>query len=283
MQKLLMATDLSARSERALARAIGIARDHGARLTVVHVVDEDLPDSVRTALESGARQIVGDRIANLTSADSGPGVSLEIVTGRPHQEILALAEKTGSSVIVLGMHREDALADFFRSTTAERILRAATVPILLVTDPAEASYQKAMVGVDFSVYSRRAIEFAAGFAPGAAFHLVHAYDIPFKGFVGEDEDRGRIGKEHHDTLQRLIDEEMKTLVATLPSGAPTLTPVMAEGPVRQVLRQQAEHLKPDLLVLGTHGRTGAGRALLGSVAEDFLGNPPCDLLAVKAW
>ncbi|MBO6562428.1 MAG: universal stress protein [Nisaea sp.] len=283
MQNLLMATDLSARSERALARAIGIARDHGATLTVVHVVDEDLPDSVRAALESGARQIVGDQIANLAPAGTGPKVSLEVVTGRPHREILALAEKTASSVIVLGVHREDAFADIFRSTTAERILRASAVPTLLVKDPADAPYRKAMVGVDFSVYSRRAIEFAAGFAPGAAFHLVHAYDIPFKGFVGEDEDRGRIGKEHHDTLQRLIDEEMKTLLSTLPSGAPTLTPVMAEGSVRQVLRQQAERLKPDLLVLGTHGRTGAGRAILGSVAEDFLGNPPCDLLAVKAW
>ena len=42
-------------------------------------------------------------------------------------------------------------------------------------------------------------------------------------------------------------------------------------------------VKDDDLVVGTHGRTGVARALLGSIAEDLLSNPPCDVLAVKAW
>ena len=59
--------------------------------------------------------------------------------------------------------------------------------------------------------------------------------------------------------------------------------VICHGDPRSVLRTEVDRLTPDLLVLGTHGRVGISHALLGSVAEDFLNKPPCDVLAVKAW
>ena len=59
--------------------------------------------------------------------------------------------------------------------------------------------------------------------------------------------------------------------------------VLAHGEVHQVLSREVERLKPDLLAMGTHGRTGIAHAFLGSIAEDLLGRPPCDALAVKAW
>ena len=58
---------------------------------------------------------------------------------------------------------------------------------------------------------------------------------------------------------------------------------MQEGSAREVIHRQINQLKPDLLVVGTHGRTSIAHALLGSVAEDLLSQPPCDVLAVKAW
>ena len=58
---------------------------------------------------------------------------------------------------------------------------------------------------------------------------------------------------------------------------------MEEGAVREVIGRQVSRLNPDLLVIGTHGRTGVAHAFLGSVAEDLLKNPPCDVLVVKAW
>jgi nucleotide-binding universal stress UspA family protein len=59
--------------------------------------------------------------------------------------------------------------------------------------------------------------------------------------------------------------------------------VLRRGAVGEVLREQIATLKPDLLVVGTHGRTGVAGAVLGSVATGLLSDPPCDVLAVKAW
>lgn len=282
MKKLLMATDLSARSDRALERAVTLAREHSAKLTVVHVVDEDLPASLADAQEKAAKQAINKHIDGLT-AGNGAHISIEVVFGRAYVDILEMSEKTEAEMIVLGMHREDAFKDMFRGTTVERIIRAGNVPTLLVKDRVSGPYRQIIVGVDFSVYSRRAVEFAVKFVPGGEFHLVHAYDVPFKGFLYGHDTRREVSKQHQVQFQQMIDEEMASFLTSLEASASKLERVMQEGSVREVIHRQISRLKPDLLVIGTHGRTGVAHAFLGSVAEDLLRNPPCDVLAVKAW
>ena len=282
MKKIVMATDLSARSDRALDRAVMLACQHSAELTVVHVIDEGLPASLADAQKETAMGIIREHIHKIL-LDSGLNVSIEIVFGRAYVDILAVSERLDADLLVLGVHREDAFKDMFRGTTAERVIRAGNTPILLVKDRAAAPYRTIVVGVDFSVYSRRAIEFAVKFAPDGMFHLIHAYDVPFKGFLHGPDTRQEVTKQHQLQFEAMIDQEMATFVASLDSKAPLLQHVMQEGTVREVIEQEVRRLKPELLVIGTHGRTGVAHALLGSVAEDLLRTPPCDVLAVKAW
>lgn len=282
MKKLLMTTDLSARSDRALERAIHLAREHDAELTIVHVVDEDLRKSIADSQEKSAREAIQDLVDTLTTGD-GPQISIEVLFGKAHADILDLSKRLDAELIVLGMHREDAFKDMFRGTTAERVIRASNVPILLVKERTRDPYRQVLVGVDFSVYSRRAIEFAVKLVPAGQFHLVHAYDVPFKGFLyGRDTER-EVSKQQEAEFQRMVEEEMGTFLSTLRTEAPKLERIMRQGLVRDVIHQQVDGLKPDLLVVGTHGRTGVAGAFLGSVAEDLLRNPPCDVLAVPAW
>jgi len=282
MKKLLMATDLSARSDRALERAVRLATEHGAELTIVHVVDEDLPSSISDVQEKEAKQAIQEHIGSLT-AGNGPHISIKVVFGRDYADILEMSEETEAGMIVLGMHREDAFKDMFRGTTVERIIRASNVPVLLVRNQAGEPYRRVMVGVDFSIYSRRAVEFAAKLVPSGEFYLVHAYDVPFKGFLYGHDTRREISNQHEAQFREMLEEELATFLASLEPKAPKLERVMQEGMVREVIRQQLRQLKPDLLVIGTHGRTGVSHAFLGSVAEDLLRSPPCDVLAVKAW
>lgn len=282
MKHLLMATDLSARSDRALERAVALAHEFGANLTVIHVVDGDLPSSLADAQEKAARQAIQENISGLT-ASNGLAISIEVVFGKAYVDILEMSEKIGAELIILGVHREDAFKDMFRGTTAERVIRAGDVPTLLVKERASGPYRRIMVGVDFSVYSRRAVEFAVNFVSDGQFHLVHAYDIPFKGFVFGHGTRREIDKSHKVQFQQMIDEEMATFLSGIDAKTSKFEPIMQEGVVREVMHQQVSFLEPDLLVIGTHGRTGVAHALLGSVAEDLLRDPPCDVLAVKAW
>jgi nucleotide-binding universal stress UspA family protein len=282
MKSILTATDLSARSDRALDRAVGLARDCGAELTIIHVVDEDLPASLADAQQKVAEQAIREHIDTLT-AGSGPSISIEVVSGWAYVDILEMSEKIEAEMIVLGVHREDALKDMFRGTTAERVIRAGNIPVLLVKDRVSGPYQRIMVGIDFSVHSRRAVEFAVSFVPSAEFYLVHAYNAPFKGFLYGHGTRREVSKQHQLQFQQMVEEEMATLVASLGPKAPKLERIMQEGTVREVIHRQIGRLKPGLLVTGTHGRTGVAHFLLGSVAEDLLRDPPCDVLAVKAW
>lgn len=282
MKSILIATDLSARSDRALDRAISLAREHGAALTVVHVVDDDLPYTIAEAQTTAAEAAIRKHVDALT-ADAGPEVSIDVVCERPHIGILEASEKADADLIVLGAHREDKFADMFRGTTAERVMRAGAVPVLLVKDRVTGPYLRIMVAVDFSVSSRRAFEFSVGLAPAGRFHLVHAYDVPFKGFLYSRQTRDEVNTQHEAQFRQMVESEMATFLASRDGPDPEIERIMEEGAARDVIYRQVRRLEPDLLVMGTHGRTGVALAALGSVAEDQLRAPPCDVLAVKAW
>ena len=281
MKRLLMATDLSARSDRALDRALDLSRTLNAGLTIVHVVDDYQPSSMADAQKFEAEAALRDHVARIAS-DDGDRIKTEIVFGKNYVEILALAERVGADLIVVGMHRNNAVGDMFRGTTVERIIRASSVPVLLVRDRADTPYENVMVGVDFSVYSRRAVEFAVGLVPSGQFHLVHAYDVPFKGFLSGQDARREVSKQHEQQFSTMINEEMATFLGSVETKPPKLDRIMQVGTVQEVIHDQTNRLKPDLLVVGTHGRTGVAHAFLGSIAEDLLTDPPCDVLAVKA-
>ncbi len=282
MNNILVATDLSARSDRAVERAVRLASDRGAKLTVVHVIDDDLPTAMANAQHHNAEENIHKHLAAL-KPDGVPEIAVEVVFGRAYVDILNISEKANCSLIVLGVHREDAFKDMFRGTTAERVIRAGDIPVLLVKERAIDPYRDIMVGVDFSVYSRRAIEFAVTFVPDGRFHLVHAYDVPFKGFLYGHNTRREVDKQHETEFEHMIEGEMVSFLSSLKAEQPRFERIMREGTVREVIHRELDRLKPDLLVIGTHGRTGAAHALLGSVAEDLLRSPPCDVLAVKAW
>ena len=282
MKTLLMATDLSARSDRALERALRIAGEHDASLTILHVVDEDLPATLADAQGEAAQRAIRDHIESATAADR-PQVTIEVAYGRAHAEILEMSETIDADLIILGVHREDAFKDMFRGTTAERVIRAGNVPVLLVKERSDDPYRRIMVGVDFSVYSRRAVEFAIRFAPAGTFNLVHAFDVPFKGFLNNADTKREVSKQHESKFQEMVEAEMATFLSTLEARTPALKRIMKEGTVHEVIHGQVQSLRPDLLVVGTHGRTGVAHALLGSIAENMLRAPPCDVLAVNAW
>ena len=281
MKTFLMASDLSARSDRALARAVALAQEQDAQLTVVHVVDDALPASAADAQAAAAKSAIRAHVDDLTGGKS-ENVSVSVVFGRPFSGILETVEKTEAELIVLGTHREDSFTDMFRGTTAERVIRAGDVPTLVVTERVAKPYQRIMIGVDFSVYSRRAVEFAVGFAPVGTFYLVHAYDIPFKGFLHGKDARDGLTKKDELGFERMVETEMARFLAGFDTPQ-RFERVIAEGSAREVMHREIERMKPDLLVIGTHGRTGVAHALLGSVAEDMLSQPVCDVLAVKAW
>jgi len=203
-----------------------------------------------------------------------------VIRGLDFADILQAATDFGVDLVVLGIHRH-ATREMFQGTTAERIIRHGMQPVLVVKDAVLASYRKALVPVDLSPHAQAAIKMAAGMVPKGEVHLVHAAHRPFAAFLGRDT-QNQLIRDERARISGELTRQIEALSASLGDAAPRFTTVLREGDIRRVIREQVSTIQPDLLVVGTHGRTGVAHAIVGSVAEDLLADAPVDVLAVKA-
>lgn len=277
MKRILMANDMSARSDRALKRAAAMAAQFGAELEVVTVVEEVASHASRhedLAAEELARQVAA------LPQPVGCRVTERVLVGHDFEDIIRHAEACDADLVVLGIHRHKT-REMFRGTTAERIVRYGRRPVLVVKNPVATPYRRVLVASDFSPSATAAAELAAKLTVGGELFLLHGVHRPFVGFLdraGQDEHMDQRRDRAKAELARIADH----LSRTLGSSAPRLEIVLPEGDAPHVIYSQVADLKPDLLAVGTHGRSGIAHALIGSVAEQMLADCPVDVLAVKA-
>jgi nucleotide-binding universal stress UspA family protein len=161
-RKILLATDLSARSDRAMDRASMLARRHGAELFVVHVL-EPTPEMLDAQTVRFSPLAARDRLIEIVRrdlssdlGDAGGRVTMRIEEGNPAEVILGIANEQSCDVIVTGVARNETLGRFTLGKTVNRLLRASDIPLLIVTDRARKPYQKIVVATDFSEVSQHA-------------------------------------------------------------------------------------------------------------------------------
>jgi len=268
VKRILLATDLTVRSDRAAARARQLRTRFGAALTVLHVLDADLPEDIQQRRRQEARDLL-ERAFPGGDGEGGPETSIQVASGVEHEVIESRGRE--HDLIVLGTHRAR-FRDAFIGTTSERILRRARRPVLVVRDEALTPYGRVAVGVDFSDAARRAITAAADLAGNANFVLVHALDVPYQSFISEESRR-------RAAADPALYDAMDRLAVELPEAGDIRRLVRVGEPV-PTLQAVVQEVGADLLAVGTQGRGAVGRALLGSVAERMLATLPCDTLAV---
>ena len=275
--RILAATDLSTRGERALGRALRLRRRFGAQLTVLHVVEDELPEPIASRRAEEARELIDGQLRARGEPPDVEATAVEVAFGTGYAAVIQRAQALGAGLTVLGSHRENTWRDLFLGSTIERVLRQGSTPVLTAKHEPSADYQRVLVAVDFSVYSRRALEFACRLVPDGEFVVLHGYDLPFAGFLSEPPPREAV------LLEGEILEQMRALLRDLPIAPGRMRPEVRLGGALPSVEAAVGEFAPDLLVVGTHGRAGVARALLGSVAERLLRRPRCDVLAVRAW
>lgn len=271
MKNLIVATDLSERGDRAVQRAVLLASDLGAGLTIVTVVDDNLPATVAEAMVRAAGAELARVVPTLPLAATVPH-DIRVVRGDPALAIAALAAAERADLLILGVHRDRPVADLFRETTMERIVRQVGCPVLLVRRPAVAPYGTVVVAVDFSPASAAAVRKAAELAPGARLAAVHALHVPYRGLMPADAVGSCLGEaEAAEAGWR----RMERLPATLGKVA------LVEGAIGQVLVEAVRTENADLIAVGAHARSGLHNALVGSSAARMMRDAPCDLLITR--
>jgi nucleotide-binding universal stress UspA family protein len=134
--------------------------------------------------------------------------------------------------------------------------------------------QTILVPVDFSEHSRRALDYATGFAQrfGAAVHVVHVMHMPSD---------VRVTGTWWSTLRGQALEALRELLEGTDSAGLKIESHIAEGHPSESIVELATNLGADLIVMGSHGRTGLAHVLLGSVAERTIRSAPCPVITLK--
>lgn len=259
MKNIIVASDLSERSRPAVRRAVSLATAADAKLTVVHVVDDAIPDSLSQQVRIGAKSILSDQV---TADAEGKSLSCEIqvVIGDVMEEIDRIILNSYADLLIVGQHRRRKFLDQIRETTMEHLVRSSRIPVLLVTNQADNAYANVLGGVDLSSVCAIALNKVAMVAPNCNLSLFHAHEVSFR----KEAER---------------DYEIWKAVHPLPDDLPQ--PKFFEATAVDALSDITKHDSYDLLAIGGHTRSNAGRFFLGGFTAGLIRNPPCDLLIAK--
>lgn len=266
-RSILVATDLSARSDRAVDRAVRLAGQWAARLILFHSIEpgsrlERFPGQEDAAM----RAVLPDPDADVTILPAmGPAPAL----------IVQAANDGNCALIVTGVARFNHAGDYFVGTAVEHVLRHAKAPVLVVKMRPHNDYRSIVIATDFSPCSQKALLTAATLFPDARLHLLHAYHVPYEGWLKSDGVHEEIASEAREDMQSFLNAE------EIPEAVRARVSVhLGYGETQTVVLDSIARLGADLLVLGKTGRTGFIPARFGSMAEALLRCSPADTLMV---
>lgn len=293
-RKVLVATDLSLGSDEAVRRAAAVARRSGAALAVCHVVPNALRASVlfpqlnvpeptsAVALTDRAAEAVAGQVSRVAALERS-SYELFVAEGAPDARVVAAAEEWAADLVVVGASGRSATERLLLGSVAERVVRHASVPVL-VARPGNG--RGVLAATDLSDPSLPALSAGAAEAREAGCRLLamHALELS-PGLVADATAAFGGGPlppppELVDQMRALAVDSLTTAVGL--AGAPDAEVVVAEGPAAAAVLAAATARDVDVVVIGTTGKTGLARLLLGSVAEAVVRTAPCSVLVVRA-
>ncbi|MGG5823863.1 universal stress protein [Falsiroseomonas sp. HW251] len=280
MMRLLCATDLSSRSDRAVRRAAVLARDAEAELVLLSVVDDDQPEKLVAKERLEVSSLLAEQVRRMPEMQ-GLHPRLRVEIGDAFDAIIRIADEEAVDLIVMGEHRKRLLLDMFVGTTVERVIRRGRWPVLMVNRPAERPQLRVLAAIDMSEHSAQALRAAVrlGFTARGDPTVFHAFEQPSRGsMMLSDLSADAIAEQTAATAAQTQEELGRYLAGLDLSLTPAI--LLEEGAPMEALRRVVERVSPDLVVIGTRGQGTLRRLLLGSVAEEALRTLDCDVLAV---
>jgi hypothetical protein len=267
-KSLLAGTDGSDEGQNAVAQSLLLAQACGSQLFVVQVVEivpeyEAVAPDLRACLEE---EILRQQAATASQA-ARQGVSLDYRIRHslsPYAAILEEAEKIKADLIILGRYGRTALVRLFMGSVTARVIGLSPVNVLVVPGGASLSFRRLLIAADGSEFSGAALKEALAMARQAGGQLLG---------VAVAREEGEI-LEAQELVHQMLSAANQAGVSF--EGFSPQGLAADEGIIRVAAANQA-----DLIIMGSHGRTGFKRLLLGSVAERVIGQAPCPVLVVK--
>ncbi len=287
LRTILVSTDFSEPSLNALPTACALAKKFGASLHLVHVNDL----ATQEPLLAPTLDLAGDyrhklrRRLQAIGAQCGVPVApanCHLRSGHADSEICRQARRLHASLIVLSTHGYSGLKHLMLGSTAERVLRRAPCPVLVMRGAKSAGIRirKIVVPTDFSPPASAALEYAIGFAKFFGAHLTIINAIyPHYYATNPELSLYDYGILFEDACAEAKKQMAKLVRTTSFRGVPFRALTETGHPVISIAGT-ADRDHADLIFISTHGRTGLKRAFVGSVAEQVTRYAKCPVLVL---
>lgn len=280
-RKILVAYDGSPSSDNALRQAFKLADDEKSWITVLTVVPAYDGDLDLIGIKDVHEQLrrPGEKILARASALAEQEkyvIKPILAEGVPDEIIIETADSYECcGLIVMGRKGTSGIEKMLVGNTTARVIGSSTKDVLIVPQHGSIGWRKILIATDGSIYSmraaRKAIELAEAY--GSEVKIISVVDVPAE-FYGEAP----------DVVERMIDDakkyagELKNLALKTGLSAST---VVLEGDSHTAITGTAEKEDIHLIVMGSHGRTGFKKLLMGSVTAKVIGYATCPVLIVR--
>ncbi|TNF77408.1 MAG: universal stress protein [Acidobacteria bacterium] len=294
LRTVVAATDLSETAKIGIQWATEIARDHSSRLHLIHgislsglamdyvSIQADLHEKLRQAAEEKLAELAEEARTRIDEVDW----AVEI--GEPSGVITRTADKLCADLIVVGTRGLRGLDHLLLGSTAERVVQRANCPVLTV-HPQDADRERPvrriLVATDLSEESKRAatwsLSLLAETPEESEVFLLHSYHVPYEFGVEGAYGSAAAGLQLWKNVDIDVRARLDKFAEPLRRNGVEVNILAIEGYPPEVIVDQAETLKVDLIAMGTHGRTGLSHVLLGSTAERVVQRAACPVLTVR--
>ncbi|MGM0605131.1 MAG: universal stress protein [Halobacteriota archaeon] len=282
--RILFPTDGGEGSMAVFDHVLDVAAAADATLHVLTVADTTKPSVTRIqadvidVLEREGEQIIETALES--ASNRGVPTVTAVLQGKVPDTIATYAEAHEIDLIAMATQGRIGLEQQFLGSTTERVLRRATVPVLTLRpddEPIRFPYRTVVVPTDGSDCAIGAIDYATDIAAtvGATLHVLSVVDVTM---LGTDDPDGQQLNVLEETAEQIVEEattrvedaSIDTVIGAVDFGSS----------VSQTLHSYVSEHDIDLVVMGTHGRRGLDRYLLGSVAERTVRNASVPVLIV---
>ena len=281
---ILVPTDGSEPAAAAARHARLLATELDAAVHVLSVVsDVGGRENPRTVAEGAA----ADAASLISGEDtSAAGTAIEATTtvreGEPAETILTHADEIGADLIVMGTHGRTGVDRVVSGSVTEHVTRHSEVPVFTVRGDAAVPtrYERLLLPTDGSSCAETAVDQAAQLATAfdATVEVVSVVDVNTVASQSELTNARQVVGE----LETQSETAVERVADRLREAGVTAETVVLQGTPATTIADRAEETGADLIVMGTHGRTGIGRFLLGSTTERLIRHAPTPVLSVRA-
>lgn len=286
LRSILAATDFSADGNNAVHRAALLARQHNARLNILHVVTSAGSNhwrgwfrwSIDIDLEAAQARATLRRFAAQITNRHDVVPKVEVRVGDSDAELLRASESV--DLLVLGQRGNNPFKDLVIGKTAHRLLRTCSTPVLVVKQAANGPYRRVLVPVDFTPSSNAAIRSAASLAAGVGIQFFHALSPAREAVLREADVPAAVIRESTAREEAGARARMRRSVARLGLDSRSMSFALGRGPAVHSTLLLAQTLDADLIVAGKQRRSKVAGFILGSVGSRLLAASRCDTMIV---